>query len=328
MMKTSRFSPNGLKGLIAVFCLAGLMLPFSCTTGSSNLRSALITRPSSDLLGEADEYYKRGQYRTALVKYSSYVYSPFPDKKDAGYARYQLALCHYYLEQYPEAHETLTTLLKENPDFELAAQVHELQAKCANQIEQKHEQQQEALKELQQKIIQAEQRVLAEPNNGESHYQLADLYWQGGLVQKAVDEYGKAAKLSPELLKGETLRQRIRITDAGEFKVRDPMLEFTEDKVLKVVNHSLQRVKKSNWLGDAESLRVSGFVENTGLKDVKNVSIEVTLYDFQEVVQDTKMFQIGSIRAGAQRPFSVMMSNFAGDARDIRKYTFQLHYDE
>lgn len=311
-----------------ILCFTVLALSLSCNTTSHDIKSAVIISPSSNLLQEADQYFQREQYHTALVKYSAYVYSPFPDKKDMDHARYQLALCHYFLEQYPEAYETLSSLLKEHPNFSMAEQAREIQAKCKNLIENKEIQQEKSQKALQNKIVQTKKLIESDPKNANYHYHLADLYWSGGLVQKAVEEYGIAAKLDPKLLQGENLRHRVRITDSGEFKVRDPMLEFAEDKVLKVVDSNLQRVKKSNWLGETESLRISGVVENTGLRDVKNVSIEVTIYNFDDVVQDTKVYKIGTIRAGAQRPFSVIMNNFSGDARDIHKYTCQLLYKE
>ncbi|HXK96031.1 MAG TPA: tetratricopeptide repeat protein [bacterium] len=69
------------------------------------------------LVEEADRLFEKGQYQTALLKYSGYVLSPYPnkDKRDLPYARYQMALCQFLLGQYTDARMTLSTLMKENP---------------------------------------------------------------------------------------------------------------------------------------------------------------------------------------------------------------------
>ena len=88
------------------------------------------------------------------------------------------------------------------------------------------------------------------------------------------------------------------------------------------------RIRNEDWLGQYDSIRLSGFVENTWLYDVTNVRIELAIYDFYDTVQETQIVSIGDLNAGAKRPFSALFNQYRGLAIDITKFTTEVFYDE
>ncbi len=313
-------------GCAALLVLAGLLVTGCMTTGGSI--QADYTRISQ--IEEADRLFEKGQYKTALLKYSGYVLSPYhpdKDKKNLPYARYQMALCQFLLGQYADSRVSLTTLMKENPGS-YSREADELLAKINEKIKVHDQALAQKQDELQQEIMKVEQFAVRNPNSADYHFQLGDLYWKAGRREDAIQEYEKAAKLDPAYLEKNTIRERVRITAQGEFKVRDSVPGITPPGPVRVTGARIERVVRDNWLGKTETLRLSGQVENQGLYDVANVQVEATIYDFFDTIQGTKTIAIGTLRAGQKRPFSVIFDEFSELAIDINKFTTQVYYDE
>jgi len=305
--------------------VALLLISLACQTGQRTVR---MNGSSIGMLREADRYFEQGQYHSALLKYSGYVLAPYPDKKNMAYARHRLGLCYFFLGQYPEANDTLTVLLKEFPKYEWTNEVNEILRQCAAKIGEEKKKAEEQWKVLQQKIEQYEQFTAQNPKNAQYHYELGNLYWSAARFTQAVAEYEKAAQLDPNFLQQDTVKNRVKITDSGKFAVRDPLLDLGQSETIRVVNAQLDRVQRSDWLGQKEVLRLGGFVENAGLRDAHNVTIETTIYDFFENVQDTKITAIGTLPAGGRRAFTVIMDQYTGLGIDIKKFTTQVFYDK
>ncbi|MBD3267473.1 tetratricopeptide repeat protein [bacterium] len=311
--------------LWAFILLAGVLS--ACQTMPREHGSQLLSQPSH-VLEEADQYFDRGQYKTALVKYSSYIYAPFPNQTKLDHARYRMALCHYKLEQYAEAHESFYVLLKERPDFAQADEAKIFLEESKEKVKKRQEKLKERREELDFQIVQLKELLKKDPENAEYHYKLANSFWEVGLIKEAVEQYELAATLNQNYLQKETLRRRIRIKDSGEFAVRDPNLDFAKDDTVVVEHVNKKIVRKGDWLGERDYVRISGFVRNKGLRNVRNVSVEVTIYDFNNNVQDIEIYRIGRLRAGDRREFAVTMDEFTGWAEDVRDYGITVYYDE
>lgn len=305
-----------LMGLI-LFCVA-------CETGGS-IKQGTIKAAG---LQEADNHFDRGQYQTALLKYSGYIYSPFPNKIEIEYARYKLGLCQFFLGQYHEAHDTLLNLLKNSPNFQYQAEANEILARCVQKVEIRNQEKSKQLVELQQTIQKTEQYVAQNADSAEAHYRLGGLYWNAGRISDAITAYERATQLDRNYLAKSDIRERVRITGQGEFRPRTPLLEFDRERPVVVTNANLDRVEREDWLGQYHALRLSGEVENRGLRDVRNVQIEVSIYDFFGTVQDAKVVYIGNLRAGGRRPFTALFTEYSGQGYNISKYKAEVYYDE
>ncbi len=296
-----------------------------CMTTNEAKNSQFTSKRS---IKEADRFFELEEYRAALTQYSGYLYSPFTNKEELPYVRYKVGFCHYLLGQYDDAYLTFKTLLDNYPQYQYASEARELMQKCENKIKERNQQFAQEQNSLIRKIQQFEKFVKESPDNPNYHFQLGNLFWDAGYYQKAIDEYAKAATLDPTFLEEGTLRQRVRITERGEFVLRDPILDYDKQEPVRVTRLDKEIVRRRNsFLGDFEAIRVSGTVENEGLQDVSYVYLEVTIYDFYDSVQGTQVVQIGRLNAGGDRKFSVMFNQFSGMAIDIRKVTAKVFYD-
>ena len=314
-----------IKRIYILVILVFITGQFSCKTTPT---SFTVERRSPSVLSEADKYFEQEKYPNALLKYSGYVFAPYPNKKRMDYARYRMGLCHYLMKEYTEAYETISILLEEYPDYESAKEAREILKISQAKMEEKRSASAVKLKALELQIQQQENRVKNESTNAEEHYKLANLYWAGGLYSDSVLEYQKAAALDPRYLEGATLKNRVRITSEGEWVVRDPLLEMTHTDDVQVISARIERLNRDDWFGEYEFLRVSGTVENKGLQDVQNVQIEISIYSVDETIQGTRLEHIGDLRAGGKRDFSCVFSEYTGLGIDIKKYTTQVFYEK
>ncbi len=320
---------NFLRSKLLCLFIVLIVLPLlliSCLGSGKGITR--FDRLSNTPIKEADRYFEEKKFKTAALKYSAYVYSPYPEKKELSYARYRLGLCQHNLKQYHEAYETLGVLLLDNPDYVMADEAMEIMAKCKIHIDSRRRDIAENLENLRREIEKAEKNIERDSENAENHFQLANLYWDAGRFRDAVAEYEIAASLNPDYFDDNNLRNRVRITSNGRFTVRDPLLEIGQQATVRVVGAKLERVERQDWLGQYELLRLSGAVENTGLRDVRNVRVEVSIYDFYNTVQDTQTVRIDMIPAGGKRNFAVMLTQYRGLGIDIKKFTTQVFYEE
>lgn len=310
-----------------VFILLGIALTsvmISCvTTGSENLND----RSFDSLISQADHYFELRNYQRAQLLYSSYVYSSFPNQTQIDYARYRLGLTHYLMGEYQDAYTTLSELVKSNPSYPQNPEAEEIIAKCQTKLTQAKEQLTERNNTLQQNISKVEALIEANPQDANAHYQLGDYYWEAGRYDEAVAQYKKAAELNPALMQADTIKQRVRVTQQGDFVIRNPLFEPNGPQGDIQVDAKLDRIYRSNWLGDYEAVKVSGQVKNNGLKDVRSVQVEVTIYDFYNKVQGTQTVMIGVLPAGGARAFSTVFDQITDQAIDIKKFTTQVFYE-
>lgn len=309
--KAGPFLPKFFAALLAAAALA------ACAAPQTSVREGISPK---GLLNEGDRLFAKGVYSSALMKYSSYLYSPFPDKERLPYARYRVGVCHYFLDQHADAVETLTVLLRDYPGSAEADGAREIIAKCETALAGRTQQAADAAKDRHQRIHAMELGLQSEPDNAAIHYDLANLYWDNGEFSKAVDHYERAIELNRAYEEDGTLRNRVRVTGEGEFTVRDPLLEQKADAI-RVRNTSRDVIRRENWLGSREGIRIGGEVENAGLRDAGNVRVEVALYDFFENVIGAQMADIGYLRAGESRPFAVLFFDLGDSGQNIHKYT-------
>lgn len=303
-----------------------MLLPFflsGCITSEGRLNDQ-----SFDLqLDQADRYFERGNYQRAQLLYSGYVYSSFSNQKRNDYALYQLGLCHYLMGEYRDSFLTLNEVVTKYPNFVDVSKAKQVIAKCQERLQDEKEAITERAQNVQQDLAKYQKFAEENPTNAEYQFKLGDLYWQSGQLQKAVNAYQKAAELDPDYLRSNEIRQRVRITQDGKYVLRNPILDLQQDQVMRV-DARLDRVYKDNWLGEYQAVRVSGFVNNEGLRDAANVQVEVSIFDFYDTIQGTKTIHLGLVPAGGRRAFSAMFDEFSGESIDIKKYTTQVFYNE
>lgn len=301
-----------------------------CVTPQS---SRLYTDSVNDVLGDADRYFQQGNYHQAAVMYSSFVYTAVVEDERLDHAQYRLALSHYYQNQFSDTSSILRNLIERRPDLEQMDQVRDLLQRSEDQLDSIKLARQEQESSLQQQIarlealIEAPNSTLTAADRANQYMNLGDLYWQAGLYKKSILQYQIAASIDASVLADDTLRQRVRIDDSGEFTLRDPIRIPDEPGEIYVRNADLEFVERENWLGETEFLRLTGEVYNAGLYDVRDVVVEGTIYDFYGTIQGTETVSMGRVRAGSARPFQMIFEDYTDTGFDIRDYRTTVYYE-
>lgn len=310
--------------------LAAFVFPLilsNCTATTGGYIETGYTKVSQ--LQEADRLFDKGQYQTALLKYSAYVFAPFSDKQNEDYALYKMGLCQFLVGQYSDAQKTARNVIQSYPNFQYIEKARELLARSEEKIAESNKVATAQWKDLQQRVSRQEQLVAQDPQNAGYQFQLGDLYWDAGRFTDAVKRYEKSVQFDKSYLEKKTLRDRVRITQDGQFRVRDPLYEnMQKPSAIQVVDARREELKRGDVLGNYEAVRVSGYVENTGLYDVNNVRVEIAVYDFNNTIQETQVVPVGELRAGGKRPFSALFNQFRERSSDITRYTTEVFYDE
>lgn len=321
-MKLSMLSIKKIHFTLFTLCLTLVMI--SC---QSTPRKVGVSKPSTNVMDEAYKLFSQQAYEPALVKFSSYVYSPFPNKTEMAEARYHMGLCQFFLLRYHEAAESMTKLLQEHPQFTMTDEAIEILKQCELRIQDKQAEIEQQQTEQEITITELQNQVSQSPKNAQLHYQLANQYWDAGNYQTAALHYEQAILINPEYERDSTIRKRVYYTDDNVLVPRDPLLELQrQDDVIRLSNLRHEVRTRANFLGQRQSIRVSGEAENVTLRTVHGVSIELTLVDFFEAIQDSQTLNIGSMRPGQKRTFSTLMDQFSGSANDNLKVRAQVFY--
>lgn len=318
---------SGSASLKYIFLLAVSLTAFLMSACVSNPATDLRERAFENQLEKADYHFSRGNYQNAQLLYSSYVYSSFSTRERIDYAIYQLGLSHYLLGEYKDAYLNFAQVAKEHPGFSQMDKVNQLIAQCKEKLSAEKEEFAEWQNDVHQNIVRYEEFLSQDPENAEYHFKLGDYYWEAGRFNDAIQQYRRSAELNPDYLNSDSVRKRVRITQDGDYVMRTPELDTRNQGSLRV-QADLERVYRDNFLGEYQAVRISGYIENTGVRDVGGVSLEVTIYDFYDTVEGTRTIQLGFVPAGGRRPFSVLFDQFRGEAIDIKKYTTNIYYNQ
>lgn len=303
-------------------CLMLVMI--SCQSAQ---RKTGVSKSSTNVMDEAYTLFSQQAYEPALVKFSSYVYSPFPNKTAMAEARYHMGLCQFFLQRYHESAESMTKILQDYPHFSMTDEAIEILKQCELRFKDKQEEINQQKTKQQITITELQNQIDQSPRNAQLHYHLANQYWDAGDFQTATLHYEQAIVINPDYERDSTIRKRVYYTEDNVLVPRDPLLELQrKDDVIRLSNLRHEVRTRENFLGQRQSIRVSGEAENVTLRTVHGVSIELTLVDFFEAIQDSQTLNLGSIRPGQKRTFSTLMNQFSGSANDNLNVRAQVFY--
>ena len=303
-----------------------LIFMIGCTTASGP--SDFYQRNVNDFVREGDQFFKEGNYQRALSLYSSYIFTAAAQTEEFYQVRYRMGLCHFFLEEYGDAEVIMQEILQAKPDFTFADKAREIMNKSQEKLAQASQQREQEQKNYERDIAKLEALIEENPEEAGYHAQLGDLYWQTARYSEAVEQYEKAAQIDPRYLQTDRYRERVRIDQSGDYQVRNPLLrdQSQSDRVV-IQNHNLQVFERENWLGTQEFVRITGEVINTGVRDVSNVQIEGTIFDFFERIQGTKVIDLGALPAGIRRPFSMTFTDYNPIGVDLQ-YDLRVYYQD
>ena len=146
--------------------------------------------------------------------------------------------------------------------------------------------------------------------------ELANLYWEQGQYENAGGIYAELLRHWPRLEEDLVVRRRIARGSNGEITVLTPTeVERRHREAEPLLIYNVSAFKSGRFEGwsatpNQRYYNVTGQSVNQSQTTLHDVNIIVTIYGVGFMVYDTKTANIGSLRPGEVRAFSIQFSQF------------------
>lgn len=154
------------------------------------------------------------------------------------------------------------------------------------------------------------------PEELAANLELADTYWQDGDFEKASAVYAKVFRVWPSLKDDALLRRRMEPAPGGGYVVLTPE-EVTrrEAAAAPLAVFNVQSFRSGQFRADHYGYQeayynVAGQTVNRGDQLLLDASVTVTIFGIAGQVYDTQTVQLGRLKPGEVRAFSVRFSHF------------------
>ena len=166
---------------------------------------------------------------------------------------------------------------------------------------------------------------VAEPEELASHLELADAYWNDSDYEKASVVYTEVLTAWPSLKNDVVIRRRMEMGPHGNWVVLTPEevnRRYNEADPVSIFNTTSWRSGRyrPHQIDYTDVYyNVSGQVVNRGDTPLSDVRITTTIFNFGGQVYDVRTVQLGAMRPGEKRAFSVQFSNF-DNIENVHRY--------
>lgn len=157
---------------------------------------------------------------------------------------------------------------------------------------------------------------VAAPEELAASLELADAYWRDNNFEKASAVYLRVLKEWPSLREDAIIRQRMELGPDGRYKVLTPdevsrrQAASEPLSVFNVQSFRSGRYSRDQYGYQEDYYNVAGQAVNRGERLLMDASVTITIYNFAGQVYDTQTVQLGRLKPGEVRAFSVRFSNF------------------
>lgn len=304
---------------IALLCVLGAIS--ACKTSSdvqliSDVRGPLTANSATvsdaaarQALADAMVMIRSGQHSMAIPRLTS-VTTRYPSSDAAVDAWYFLGLTYYKIDGLYYAEKYFSQYLEQRPEGKYAALSREYVAGIAATLRKRNADR----AALEARVAKFE--GVTEPEELATHLELADSYWNNSQYEKAASVYTKVLEAWPSLKNDVVIRRRMEPGPDGKWIVLTPEevdRRYNEADPLSIFNTAAWRSGRyrPHQLDYTNAYyNVSGQVVNRGESVLHDVRVTTTIFNFGGQVFDVRTVQIGSLRPGETRAFSVQFSNF------------------
>ncbi len=306
----------------------------SSSADSGALLGSPLTKGLRDKeeFGWAHEAAAKGDYRSGAALYETYL-RRYAGSAREEQARYELGRCYLELADYNRALGSFQAYLRKFPTGKqvdpMVVTLRDVRAKLAAKVQAREEN----VKRISDRMEAVKTLIEKGSVSADRYAELGDLYWELGRYAEAQQAYQKALQTDPDYWKTHDANQRIYFDAQGRLLVRPPTVSDEEllSGLVRVKNFSTRVLDRENDIeGDQRTYVVSGQAANTGQETLSGVQLEITLVDLFGNIMDTRTVSLGTLRAGAQRPFVVRFSGFDDsnmNAFNVDRVKFTAYYD-
>jgi tetratricopeptide (TPR) repeat protein len=289
-------------GFYLAGCVSDTGMDFSTGSLGSDEQDLYDEIYAARKLMDADEY-------AAAIPRLVGTISKDPAADAAIDARFFLGVCYFEINGYGKADELLRTYLAIAPqgDYAVESEAYLQRVHRAYHAQYPTEEETHARIELLRAALEKGAETI------EDCTELAGLLWERGDYEEAAELLAGVLDDDPTFGDDDRFRRRVEVSPEGEYILLTPeeiRRRQLENLPLAILNESAFRAGRDRRTQKARSYVVTGQVLNRHDSVVRGVEVNVTLYGFGSRVYDTTTENIGDLRPGEQRAFSVSFSNF------------------
>lgn len=285
--------------------------PWSTPIGHGPAGSVHIgdSASASKELAVATRMVQAGEFSLVIPRLQQII-TKYPGDPKAVEARYYLGQSYYSVGAYNDALNYLNEYIELAPDGANAAKGREI----ISLLTEGKKDASPALLDTQ--ISELKTKIGGDPENMALQLELANLYWENGRYEEAGPVYAELLRRWPMLADDLAVRRRIESDANGQITVLTPTeveRRHRETEPLFIYNTSgFKSGRFEGWpaTGHQRYYNVTGQAVNQSQNPINGVNIIVTIYGSGYMVYDTKTVNIGSLRPGETRAFSVQFSQF------------------
>lgn len=154
------------------------------------------------------------------------------------------------------------------------------------------------------------------PEELAANLELAETYWHDGDFEKASTVYVKVLRIWPSLKDDAIIRQRMEPAPGGGYTILTPeevsrrQAEAAPLTVFNVQSFHSGQFRAEHFGYQEEYYNVAGQTVNRGERLLLDASVTVTIFGIAGQVYDTQTVQLGRLKPGEVRAFSVRFSHF------------------
>jgi tetratricopeptide (TPR) repeat protein len=278
--------------------------------GPLTANSATVTHAAArQALDDAMHMIRSGEHSMAIPRLTS-VASRYPSSDAAVDAWYFLGLTYYKIDGLYNAERYFSKYLSLRPEGKYAALSRDYVAGISKTLRQRHSDREALALQV------AKYDGVSEPEELASHLELAEAYWNNRDYEKAGVIYTKVLKAWPSLKDDMIIRRRMDPGPDGGWVILTPEeinRRYNEAEPLSIFNTAKWqsgRYRPHQYDYRNVYYNVSGQAVNRSETPLRDVRVTTTIFSFGGQVYDVRTVQLGTLRPGETRAFSVRFTNF------------------
>lgn len=305
--------------LVAAFAVGLLTVPGCQVPGPQHLRDGrgpyALDRPTvsgvaaEQEIAEVRRMLPAGEHSRVIPRLTL-IAAQNPGTDAGTEALYLLGLTYYKIDGLYNAEEYFRKYLALAPEGTFAP----LSREYLRGIEGAREQRGAARAALEARV--AHYDGVSAPEELAANLELAETYWHDGDFEKASTVYAKVLRVWPTLKDDALIRQRMEPAPGGGYIILTPEeVSRRQAAAVPLSVFNVQSFRSGQFRADHygyqdEYYNVAGQTVNRGERLLLDASVTVTIFGLAGQVYDTQTVQLGRMKPGEVRAFSVRFSHF------------------
>jgi tetratricopeptide (TPR) repeat protein len=305
--------------LLAVLCAGWIAVPGCQAPGPRLIRdtsgpfasnnTTMRSVAAEQELAEVKRMLRAGEHSRVVPRLTG-ITTQYADTNAGIEAWYVLGLTYYKIDGLQNAEQYFRKYLALAPEGEYAALCRAYIASMESASDQRGAER----SALEARVAKFDS--LDAPEELAASLELAETYWRDNEFEKASAVYARILQAWPSLEDDVIIRQRMEQGPDGRYTVLTPSeVERRQSAAEPMTVFNVQSFRSGRYRTDQfgyqdEYYNVAGQATNRGEKPLRDTAVIITIYGLAGQVYDTQTVQLGRLKPGEVRAFSVRFNNF------------------